>query len=181
MHAPKARTLHSVRGVNRHAPVAAIYDLNFFRACGHGMRSCRGMGKRRRLLPARGYAASVRQQSCRRLPRLPRTAANNVKSRQKVNCRKAAREAALGRVRAKKLFSLRSSPPRHYDSHACLARQSRRFLEIGSLHPPSAALYRFPCAPLARALRRSASLSNEGQRHSFETFTNCLQCDLLTM
>ena len=35
-------------------------------------------------------------------------AANNVKSflaRQKVNCRRAAREAALGRVRAKKLFS----------------------------------------------------------------------------
>ena len=29
MHAPKARTLRSVRSVNRHAPVAAIYDFNF--------------------------------------------------------------------------------------------------------------------------------------------------------
>ena len=28
-HAPKARTLRSVRSVNRHAPVAAIYDFNF--------------------------------------------------------------------------------------------------------------------------------------------------------
>ena len=29
MHAPKARTLRSVRSVNRHATVAAIYDFNF--------------------------------------------------------------------------------------------------------------------------------------------------------
>ena len=29
MHAPKARTLRSVRSVNRHALVAAIYDFNF--------------------------------------------------------------------------------------------------------------------------------------------------------
>ena len=29
MHAPKARTLRSVRSVNRHAAVAAIYDFNF--------------------------------------------------------------------------------------------------------------------------------------------------------
>ena len=85
MHAPKARTLRSVRSVNRHAPVAAIYDFNFS-------------------VPA-GTDFCEAANGC---PGLPRTAANNVKSflaRQKVNCRRAAREAALGRVRAKKLFS----------------------------------------------------------------------------
>ena len=37
------------------------------------------------------------------------------------------------------------------------ARQSCQFLETGSLHPPPAALRRFPCAPAARALQRRAS------------------------
>ena len=39
------------------------------------------------------------------------------------------------------------------------ARQSCHFLETGSLHPPLAALRRFPCAPAARALQRSAAPS----------------------
>ena len=46
---------------------------------------------------------------------------------------------------------------------------------------PKAALPLLEKACTARALQRSASLSNEGQRHSFETFTNCLHCLLLTM
>ena len=41
------------------------------------------------------------------------------------------------------------------------ARQSCQFLETGSLHPPPAALRRFPCAPVARALQRSASPSKK--------------------
>lgn len=41
------------------------------------------------------------------------------------------------------------------------ARQSCQFLETGSLHPPPAALRRFPCAPAARALQRSASPSKK--------------------
>ena len=105
------------------------------------------MGRASQTFTREGYAASVRQQSCRRLPRLPRTAA---------------REAALGRVRAKKRFSLRSSPSRRYDSNACSACRLCRFLETGSLHPPLAALRRFPCAPLARALRRNETPAKGG-------------------
>ena len=41
------------------------------------------------------------------------------------------------------------------------ARQSCPFLETGSLYPPPAALRRFPCAPAARALQRSASPSKK--------------------
>ena len=41
------------------------------------------------------------------------------------------------------------------------ARQSCQFLETGSLHPPPAALRRFPCASAARALQRSASPSKK--------------------
>ena len=66
------------------------------------------MEKRRRLLPTRGTRHPYGSEAANGCPGLPRTAANNVKSflaRQKVNCRRAAREAALGRVRAKKLFS----------------------------------------------------------------------------
>ena len=36
------------------------------------------------------------------------------------------------------------TPLRHYDSRPCSGRQSCRCLESGSLHPPQAALHRFP-------------------------------------
>ena len=170
MHAPKARTLRSVRSVNRHAPVAAIYDFNF--SVPAGTEFCEAAVKWKSV--ADFYPQGVR--GIRKAAKLP-PAAQDCRARQQINLNR-----FLARpVRAKKLFSLRSPPSRRYDSHACSACQSCRFLETGSLHPPLAALHRFPCAPLARALRRSASLSNEGQRHSFETFTNCLHCLLLTM
>ena len=41
-----------------------------------------------------------------------------------------------------------STPSRHCDSRPLWGRQSRRFLETGSLHPPLAALRLFPPHPL---------------------------------
>ena len=59
------------------------------------------------------------------------------------------------------------------------ARQSCHFLETGSLHPPPAALRRFPCAPAARALQRSASPSKKRGRRKpssfFEVFRQALR------
>ena len=52
------------------------------------------------------------------------------------------------------------------------ARQSCQFLETGSLHPPPAALRRFPCAPAARALQRSASPSKKEDGESRPLFVS---------
>ena len=45
-------------------------------------------------------------------------------------------------------------PSRHCDSRPCLGRESRRFLETGSLHPPPAELRLFPPDPLETTQRR---------------------------
>ena len=80
MHAPKARTLRSVRSVNRHAPVAAIYDFNF--SVPAGTEFCEAAVKWKSV--ADFYPQGVRGiRKAAKLPtaaQVPRTARNKFKS-----------------------------------------------------------------------------------------------------
>ena len=70
------------------------------------------------------------------------------------------------------------SPSRQTDWRALLARQSGRFLEIGSLHPPLAALRRFPRRPLHKTpVERPVFSFPQAFRHSPGHFA--LRRDLL--
>ena len=94
MHAPKARTLRSVRSVNRHAPVAAIYDFNF--SVPAGTEFCEAAVKWKSV--ADFYPQGVR--GIRKAAKLP-TAAQDCRARQQISLNR-----FLARpVRAKKLFS----------------------------------------------------------------------------